>query len=82
MGLSMVEFIEFVNCAVKKEQEERIYFQWVSRLPKFQDAKYCDFNYYYGLVSGQGIDTRSPEEIIKDIEETHRKVGNEWTFSN
>ena len=80
--LSISEFVEFVNLTRKKDREDKIYHQWCCRLPQFYDSKFLDFEYYKSLLTGENIDTRSVDEIIKDIEETHSKAGMEWTYSS
>lgn len=71
--MDLIEFIEFCNYARKKDQEDRLYQQWCAMLPQF--AEYKSFEWFKDQMTGANIDMRSVDEIIADIEETHRKAG-------
>ena len=68
-------FIDFIKKAGEKEKEERIHNQWVSMLPymSLKQLEYISFQKYKEKVTGANIDMRPTSEIIKEIEEIHRK---------
>ena len=66
------EFVEFYKFAIQKDKEEKIYLQWCAMLPTM--AQYIPFNQFLDKMTGRNIDARSVEEIMADIEETHRKA--------
>lgn len=77
--MGLIEFILFVNKAREKEKEERLYQQWCAMLPQMN--KYMSFVDFSDMLTGKNIDMRPAEDIIKDIEEAHRKAGKEVTIS-
>lgn len=70
------DFLGFINLAKEKEKKERIREQWLQLLPfmSMNLLKYMSLEEYEELCTGKNIDLRSTEEIIADIEETHRKA--------
>lgn len=75
-SLEIPEFIQLVKKAKEKEIEERIREQWVTMLP-FMSLKmlnYMPFEEYFDRCTGRNIDLRPTDEIIRDIEETHKRV--------
>lgn len=75
MQMDVEEFAEFCEIAVEKDKEDRIREEWVAQLPfmSLQMLQYQSFNDYKDNRLGKNIDTRPAEEIIKEIEELHRK---------
>jgi hypothetical protein len=69
-------FIPFVLNAEAMERREQIQRQWTAMLPymSLQYLKYMPFEEYYSNCTGANIDMRSTEEIMADIEETHRRA--------
>lgn len=78
--MELEEFIDFVNIAKKKEEEERQYQQWCAMLPSFKEYK--SFEWLKDTISGNSVDMRPEEEIIEDIKEIHRKAGMTDGFGN
>lgn len=70
--MSVTEFYEFYKVALEKDKEEQIYLQWCAMLPQMN--KYMSFKDFYDKITGKYIDTRSTEEILAEIEETHRRA--------
>ena len=76
MRMDAGKFIEFVLNALEMERREQIQRQWTAMLPfmSLQFLQYMPFEAYYEKCTGGNIDMRTTEEIIADIEETHRKA--------
>ena len=76
MQLEVNQFFEFVIKAKEEARKEQIRKQWTAMLPfmSMQYLKYIPFEEYYEKCIGTNIDMRSTEEILADIEETHRKA--------
>jgi hypothetical protein len=76
MQMDIGKFFQFVLNAKEEERKEQVRKQWTAMLPmmSMQYLKYMPFEEYYEKCSGANIDMRSTEEIIADIEETHRKA--------
>ena len=76
MRMEVSQFFEFVLKAKEEERKEQIRNQWTAMLPlmSIQYLKYMPFEEYYEKCLGTNIDLRSTEEIMADIEETHRKA--------
>ena len=76
MRMDVGKFISFVLNAKEQEHKEQVQRQWTAMLPlmSIQYLKYMPFEEYYEKCTGANIDLRSNEEIIADIEETHRKA--------
>lgn len=76
MQMDTGKFLQFVLNAKEEERKEQVRKQWTSMLPlmSMQYLKYMPFEEYYEKCSGANIDLRSTEEILADIEETHRKA--------
>ncbi len=75
--MDLAEFIEFVNLARKKEEEDRLHREWCAMYPRFK--KHISFGEYVDMVTGRNIDTRPASVIMKEIEELHRKEGERGT---
>lgn len=76
MRMNVGKFIRFVVCAMEEDRKEQIRRQWTEMLPymSLQYLKYVPFEEYYLNCTGANIDMRPTEDIIADIEETHRKA--------
>jgi hypothetical protein len=76
MRMDVGRFTQFVLNAKEMERKEQIQRQWTAMLPlmSMQYLKYMSFEEYYNNCTGANVDLRSTEEIIADIEETHRKA--------
>lgn len=76
MRMDIGDFLKFVLCAKEEERREQVRKQWTAMLPwmSMKCLKYMPFEEYYEQCNGSNIDLRSTEEIIKDIEETHRRA--------
>ncbi len=76
MRMDTGKFFQFVLNAKEEERKEQVRKQWTAMLPlmSMQYLKYMPFEEYYEKCSGANIDMRSTEEILADIEETHRKA--------
>lgn len=70
--MSVKEFSDFYKVALEKERQENFHLQWCAMLPQFD--KYMTFTEFYDKMTGRNVDTRSTEEILADIEETHRRA--------
>lgn len=77
--MPVMEFLFFLQKAREKEREDHIRAQWIAMLPymSLKQLEYMSFEQYYDKVTGRNIDTRSTEEIIRDIEAAHRRAGME-----
>lgn len=76
MRMDVGRFIQLVLNAKETERKEQIQRQWTAMLPlmSIQYLEYMPFEEYYNNCTGANVDLRSTEEIIADIEETHRKA--------
>lgn len=76
MHMDTGKFIEFVLKAKEEERKEQVKKQWTAMLPlmSIQYLKYMPFEEYYEKCTGTNVDLRSTEEILADIEETHKKA--------
>ena len=70
--MDILSFLDLISYAITKEKEDKLYQMWCGMLPKFQ--KFMAFEEFKEKMTGANIDTRSAEEIMADIEETHRKA--------
>lgn len=75
LDLGIEEFCEIIMLAIEEENKERKRQEWLALLPLMLTSdKYKSFEEYYDLVSGKGIDLRSTEDIIADIDAAHKRV--------
>lgn len=67
------ESIPLLAYALKKQQEDRIFLQWLQFLPAMAEKRteYVSFEDYRKRVTGEGIDQRRTEDIIAEIENLH-----------
>lgn len=78
--MELIEFIDFVKVARARDQKEWIHAEWCASYMGLK-PEYRDFEAYYALRTGANIDTRSTEDIVREIEEAHKGV-DEWKYSN
>ena len=76
MRMDTGKFIKFVLNALETERKEQIQRQWTALLPfmALKCFQYLSFDSYYEKCTGANIDLRTTEEIIADIEETHKRA--------
>ena len=73
--LSVDKFMKLILKALEDESREEKRQEWLHLLPLMITAdKYMDFESYYEKVTGRGIDLRSTEEIIAEIDAKHAAV--------
>lgn len=72
-----MEFEEFCFYVMNKQKEEELKGEWLSLYPFMcmKMLKFMSFKDYSEQRQGKNIDLRPTEEIIKEIEELHRKGG-------
>lgn len=70
-------FIEMLEIALEKEQEELAHRQWCAMLPFMGMGmlEYISFREYFEKLSGKNVDLRPASEIMAEIEELHQKGG-------
>ena len=60
---------------MEKDQEERIFQQWVAQLPVMAyTGKYVSFADYKDRVTGANIDRRSTAELMKELDEVEAEL--------
>ena len=71
--MSINEFNEFLETAIRVEEEEQCRAQWTAMLPfmSLGMLKFVPFKQYYDQCTDRNIDMRSNEEIINEICEMH-----------
>lgn len=76
MNLPILQFIRFIELAIKKEQEDILRPEWCALLPfmSMKYLKYMSFDEYVNKRTGRDVDTRPANEIIKEIEEAHKRM--------
>lgn len=74
--LALDDFIRFCNVAMKRDQEERIFQQWVVQLPWMSKDTFVPFGEYLDSMTGASLDQRPASDIIKEIEEQHGRKFN------
>ena len=76
MRMDVGKFIRLILNALEMERKEQIQRQWTAMLPfmSLHFLQYMPFETYYERCTGANIDKRTNEEIITDIEETHRRA--------
>lgn len=77
LQMEVETFIEMIEIAMEKEQEEIAHKQWCSMLPfmSLGMLEYISFQEYFEKLSGKNVDLRPASEIIAEIEELHQKGG-------
>lgn len=81
LNLEINTFLDLVKLAREKELEKEIRLDWLG-LCHDLNAEYKTYEAFKAFRIGKNIDMRSNEEIIKDIEDSVKKAGIEWTFLN
>lgn len=73
--MDIPDFLDFMICAREQERKEIARSQWVFHLPFMSMGwmKYVPFEEYYEKISGKNVDLRPAEEILKEIEDLHKK---------
>lgn len=69
--MDLDELVKFLNLAIEKDREEKLYLQWCAMLPPM--AEYMTFKAFFDHMTGKNIDMRDTETILKEIEELHKK---------
>ena len=73
--MELEDALELINLALEDEMRKEKRQEWLHLLPLMITAdKYMDFESYYEKVTGRGIDLRSTEEIIAEIDAKHAAV--------
>lgn len=77
LQMDVETFIEMLEIAMEKEQEELAHRQWSAMLPfmSLGMLEYVSFHEYFEKLSGKNVDLRPASEIIAEIEELHQKGG-------
>lgn len=77
LQMDVETFIEMVEIALEKEQEELAHRQWSAMLPfmSLGVLENISFREYFEKLSGKNVDLRPASEIIAEIEELHQKGG-------
>jgi hypothetical protein len=63
-----------IKKAIEKDQEDRIFQQWVAQLPYMDKKSFVSFEDYKNKLTGANIDTRSVAEIEADLAEAERQL--------
>ena len=63
-----------IQKAIEKDQEDRLFQQWVVQLPHMDEKHYIGFEDYKNKMTGANIDRRSVAEIEADLEEVERQL--------
>lgn len=75
--LDVEDFCELIMLAIEEKNKEYKRQEWLALLPlMIQADKYKSFEEYYELASGKGIDLRSTEAIIAEIDAAHERAKN------
>ena len=80
LELELIDFCEIVMLAIEEKKRAEKREEWLALLPLMVTAgKYKSFEEYYDLASGKGIDLRSAEDIIADIDAAHERAKKDGT---
>ena len=80
LELDVMDFCEIVMLAIEEKNKAEKRQEWLALLPLMITAgKYKSFEEYYDLASGKGVDLRSTEEIIAEIDAAHERAKNDGT---
>jgi hypothetical protein len=66
--------LALIQKAAEKEQEDRIFQQWVVQVPYMDEKTFVGFEAYKDKLTGANIDRRSVAEIEADLEEVERQL--------
>ena len=68
------EFCEFLILAIKNENKDKVFQQYLAFLPLLiQSKKYMTFDAFYDEFTGANIDWRPADKILKEAEEIQRR---------
>ena len=75
--LDIVLLADLVRQINDKNDEEKIFRQWLAILPVMWAgfAKFIEFDDFKARLSGTDIDTRPTEDILADAEEVKKYIG-------
>jgi len=80
LELEVMDFCEIVMLAIEEKKKAEKREEWLALLPLMITAgKYKSFEEYYDLASGRGIDLRSADEIIAEIDAAHERAKKDGT---
>lgn len=80
LELELMDFCEIVMLAIEEKKRAEKREEWLALLPLMATAgKYKSFEEYYDLASGKGIDLRSAEDIMADIDAAHERAKKDGT---
>lgn len=65
-----------IVAAVNADLEDKIYQMWLQFLPNMNRNNYVSFADFRDSITGANIDRRSNEEILAEVEEVRRRLGN------
>lgn len=66
---------ELILKALEREQEDRLYQQWVAQLPVMAlSGKVMGFADYKNYVTGANIDRRSTAEILAELDDVEKEL--------
>ena len=67
--------LELIHLAREKDQDDRIFQQWVAQLPVMAFAgEFTSFADYKDRVTGANLDLRPTAEIEKDLDDVERML--------
>lgn len=80
LELELMDFCEIVMLAIEEKKRAEKREEWLALLPLMvTTGKYKSFEEYYDLASGKGIDLRSAEDIMADIDAAHERAKKDGT---
>ena len=80
LELELMDFCEIVMLAIEEKKRAEKREEWLALLPlRITAGKYKSFEEYYDLASGKGIDLRSAEDIMADIDAAHERAKKDGT---
>jgi hypothetical protein len=66
--------LALIRKAEEKDQEERLFQQWVAQLPYMDKKTFISFDDYKDKLTGANIDRRSVAEIEADLADAERQL--------
>lgn len=77
--MPILEFIDFVKLAIKKEEEDNLRSEWSAMLPfmSLKLLKYMSFKEYCDKSLGRDIDNRPTDVILNEIKQAHQRMKGE-----
>ena len=77
MEMRFDEFIDFVALAIKNENKDKAYKEYLALLPSLiRVGKYMTFDKFYDEITGKNLDFRPAEEILRESEEIEKRLLN------